>query len=119
MVPEIVEEAKTMIEVKIKTVRDHFRKIVQRVIRGYCDDPVGLASDPAVPIALGKERSRVKLHSDFWKVLGPLAASGDFYVLMRGEDLVRRSQEATVRLEAEMGTQSRLRFLEAYASGGS
>lgn len=41
--------------------------------------------DPAVPIALGKERSRVKLHADFWKIIGPLAASGDFYILMRGE----------------------------------
>ena len=44
--------------------------------------------DPAVPIALGKERSRTKLHADFWKVIGPLAASGDFYILMRGEEFV-------------------------------
>lgn len=43
--------------------------------------------DPAVPIALGKERSRVKLHSTFWKVLGPFGG-GDFYVLMRGEEFV-------------------------------
>ena len=52
---------------------------------------------PAVPVALGKERSRVKLHAEFWKVLGPLAASGDFYVLMRGEEFVpsQKTGEAT------------------------
>ncbi len=41
-----------------------------------------------VPLALGKERSRIKLHSGFWKVLGPISASGDFYVLMKGEQFV-------------------------------
>jgi hypothetical protein len=43
--------------------------------------------DSPVPIALGKERSRVKLHATFWKVLGPFGG-GDFYVLMRGEEFV-------------------------------
>lgn len=44
--------------------------------------------DPPVPLALGKERARTKLHADFWKVIGPLAASGDFYILMRGQEFV-------------------------------
>ena len=48
------------------------------------------SGDPPVPIALGKERSRVKLHATFWKVLGPFGG-GDFYVLMRGEEFVSPS----------------------------
>ena len=46
------------------------------------------SGDPPVPLALGKERRRTKLHAEFWKVIGPLAASGDFYILMRGEEFV-------------------------------
>lgn len=44
---------------------------------------------------LGRERSSTKVRASFWKIVGPLSASGDFYVLMRAELASQKTGKAT------------------------
>ncbi len=48
--------------------------------------------DPAY-FRLGRERSSVKVQASFWKIVGPLG--GDFYVIMRAEEVSASTGKAT------------------------